>query len=81
MPRMTGCGGGVAAVFRKKRFELLTFGLRRPRPALVAATCRPLKYHKDFNQDFSNLSADTVPRYDHIFIVGDFNMCVGPPIH
>lgn len=72
--------GVVAAVFRKKltckKLSTEVWTSHVWIEALVAAICRPLKYHKDFNQDFSNLLADTVPSYNQILIVGDFNIHV-----
>lgn len=79
--RSGGCllGKSSPAKNFRLRFELLTFELGHPRPALVAAVCRPLQYHKDFNQDSSNLLAGVVPSYNQILIVGDFNIHVRWP--
>lgn len=43
---------------------------------LCAVIYRPPKYNKDFVNDFSDLLAEIMPKYDHVLLVGDFNIRV-----
>uniref|UniRef100_A0A8C1UC21 Reverse transcriptase domain-containing protein n=1 Tax=Cyprinus carpio TaxID=7962 RepID=A0A8C1UC21_CYPCA len=90
-PRVSGRGGGVATVFKdnfKCRllsindyscFELQLFLIEFTLPVLCAVVYRPPKYNKNFIQEFSEFLADVVPKYDQLFICGDFNIHVCCP--
>ena len=45
-------------------------------PVLCAVIYRPPKYNKDFVNDFSDLLAEIMPKYDRVLLVGDFNIRV-----
>ena len=46
---------------------------------LCAVIYRPPKYNKDFLNDFSDLLAEIMPKYDRVLLVGDFNIHVCCP--
>ncbi|XP_058653551.1 uncharacterized protein LOC131553157 [Onychostoma macrolepis] len=87
-PRTAGRGGGIATIFRNcfkcKRlpdeifhsFEVQLFKVDFPTSLLCALVYRPLKYNKDFIQEFSDFLASLVSRSDSLLIVGDFNIHV-----
>ncbi|XP_042078658.1 uncharacterized protein LOC121814858 [Haplochromis burtoni] len=91
-PRISGRGGGLAVVFKKQykckplplstspsSFELSMFELGRSHTVLCAVVYRPPKYNKNFLNDFSDLLAEIMPKYDHVLIIGDFNIHVCCP--
>ncbi len=91
-PRTSGRGGGIAIVYKNaykckqlllpssfSSFELSLFELGRSFKMLGAVVYRPPRYNKDFINDFSAFLADIMPKYDHVLIVGDFNIHVCCP--
>lgn len=95
-PRSSGCGGGLATVFKLNfeckqlspsvsysSFELSLFELGHSPALLCAVVYRPPKYDKDFLNYFSDLLAEIMPRYDQVLMVGDFNIhicCLEKPL-
>lgn len=91
-PRLSGRGGGVAAIFKEHLncrrlsaysysiFELSIFELNLSNPVLCAVVYRPPKYNKDFIEEFSVFLAEIMPKYDRVLIVGDFNIHVCCPV-
>ena len=90
-PRVSGRGGGLAAVFNTNfkcrllpigtysSFELQLFAVEFASPVLCAVVYRPPKYNKGFIHEFSEFLADILPKYDKILICGDFNVHVCCP--
>lgn len=86
---MSGRGGGIASIFKSHykwkqltlslsfiSFELSVFELCHSHTVLCAVVYWPLKYNKNFVNDFSDFLAEIMPKYDHVFNVGDFNVHV-----
>lgn len=85
---LTGKGGGLACVFKStfycwevsadgcSSFELHHFETQVPFTMLCAVVYRPPKFNKDFIQDFADIMAGVVLKYDRLVIVGDFNVRV-----
>uniref|UniRef100_A0AAZ1XJ66 Reverse transcriptase domain-containing protein n=1 Tax=Oreochromis aureus TaxID=47969 RepID=A0AAZ1XJ66_OREAU len=96
VPRASGRGGGLAAVFkahldlkqlfpssRYTSFELCLCKLGHSPSLLCAIVYRPPKYNKVFLSEFSEFLADCASRYDQILLLGDFNIhvcCPGKPL-
>lgn len=90
-PRLSGRGGGLAAVFKDSfkcrllpsdaysSFELQLFVVEFTSPVLCAVVYRPPRYNKDFIHEFSEFLADTLPKCDKLLICGDFNVHVCCP--
>ncbi len=91
-PRMSGQGGGIAIVYKYaykckqlllpssfSSFELSLFELGCSLKMLCTVVYRSPRYNKDFINDFSAFLADIMPKYDHVLIVGDFNVHVCCP--
>lgn len=76
-PRTSGCGGGLAIVFKLEfscmqlfspvsccSFEQILFEVSHSPALLCMVICCPLRYNNNFLSDFSDLLADIMPKYD-----------------
>ena len=91
-PRSTGRGGVIAMIF-KNNFKLLTlpvgtystFEIQSVKvesittPLVCALVYRPPKPNKDFIKEFTDFLSDFITSYDHLLILGDFNIHVCCP--
>lgn len=87
-PRLSGKGGGVAAIFRKSfkcapcfninftSFEHLGFIITCKEPVFVLTIYRPFKPNNIFIHEFSELLSQCMALYDKVLILGDFNIHV-----
>lgn len=87
-PRLSGRGGGLAAVFRnsyscrclssspRRTFELLLLQPVLNVSVLFVLIYRPPQPNKDFLTEFAEFLGDIVTSYDRILILGDFNIHV-----
>lgn len=55
-------------------FEWSMFELGYSNTVLCVVVYRPPKYNKDFVNDFADILADYMPKYDRVLIVGDFTI-------
>ncbi|XP_014865742.1 PREDICTED: uncharacterized protein LOC106931877 isoform X2 [Poecilia mexicana] len=91
-PRASGRGGGTATVYKQDykckqcflqtsfpNFEFTSFEMRHVNPVFCAVVYRPPKYNKDFISDFSDFLSGIITNYEHVLIVGDFNIHVCCP--
>ncbi len=84
-PRVSGRGGGPAAIFNSKfmcspiavgdlsSFEALMFKINCAFPILCLLIYRPPKMNPLFLTEFSELLSSIVVSYDQLIIAGDFN--------
>lgn len=59
--------------------ELSLFELGHSHLVLCAEICWPHKCNKDFLNDFSKLLVEVMPKYNQVFIIGDFNVHICCP--
>lgn len=92
-PRTSGEEEVQRVIFKKKDFkcklwflefsssslELTCFEVNHSNSVIIAVIYRPSKYNKNFINYLSELRAGTLPNYDHVFIVGGFNIHVCCP--
>lgn len=84
-PRLSGRGGGLAAIFKDSyrctsvslekftSFEVLAFKITGEIPVFCAVVYRPPNSQGGFMMDFSNFVSSLLLDYDKILLVGDFN--------
>lgn len=86
-PRLTGRGGGLVTIFKNRvqccllstttftSFELQEIHLNSPYPVLLLLIYRPPS-SSNFINEFADLLGSVLTKYDHILIIGDFNIHV-----
>ncbi|RVE60245.1 hypothetical protein OJAV_G00179030 [Oryzias javanicus] len=92
VPRSVGRGGGLICVFKSHfnfrhltppllvdSFEFCLFDLGPSSTFLGLLLYRPPKFNANFLADFTELLYTFMPRYDHVLIMGDFNIHVCCP--
>ncbi|XP_068615671.1 uncharacterized protein, partial [Brachionichthys hirsutus] len=92
-PRLSGKGGGVAAIFRNvfkcipvsynsyTSFEYLGFMVNSCDSTIIIIIYRPPKTNSVFIQEFAELVSYFITKHDRILILGDFNIHVFCPTH